>query len=77
MTKNNIDSKTKSLIGNEAPLKIIYQLKCGTQVGMVKQRDGNLRCSVGIIVISPEGQISDMVNLKRSTIITGKSSFNF
>lgn len=77
MTKNNIDSKTKSLIGNDAPLKIIYQLKCGTQVGMVKQKDGNLRCSVGIIVISPEGQISDMVNLKRSTIITGKSSFNF
>jgi hypothetical protein len=77
MAKNNIDSKTKSLIGNDAPLKSIYQLKCGTQVGMVKQRDGNLRCSVGIVVISPEGQISDMVNLKRSTIITGKSAFNF
>jgi hypothetical protein len=77
MTNTNIVRKTNTLIEEGAPLKIIYELDYGTQIGMVKQRDGNLRCSVGIVVISPEGQISDMVHLKRSKIITGKNAFNF
>lgn len=77
MTKNNIVTKTNTLIRNDAPLKIIYELDYGTQVGMVMLRDGNCRCSVGIVVISEDGQVSDMVSIKKSKIMTGKNTFNF